>query len=348
MADATEAKKHLKSISTNTILVALLLAIFWASLFMGRYSIDPRTVILILTAQVVAPFHPIQQTWPQVMDTVVLEVRFPRSLAAILVGAGLAVCGAAFQGTFRNPLVSESILGVSAGALVGASIGILLDQGPYTIQLLAFGFGILAVAMTFSISRVYKANPTLVLVLAGIVVASLFSAVSALIKYVADPYTKLPDIVFWQMGSFNRVSMTDVFVTAPVILICVAALMLVRWRLNVLSMGDEEAVALGLDTKTLRAAVILCATLITAAAVSISGIIAWIGLIIPHMGRMLVGPDHKKLLPTSFLIGGSFMLGVDIICRNLTTGEIPVSIVTSLIGVPIFLYLLKRGTQSWA
>ena len=204
MADATEAKKHLKSISTNTILVALLLAIFWASLFMGRYSIDPRTVILILTAQVVAPFHPIQQTWPQVMDTVVLEVRFPRSLAAILVGAGLAVCGAAFQGTFRNPLVSESILGVSAGALVGASIGILLDQGPYTIQLLAFGFGILAVAMTFSISRVYKANPTLVLVLAGIVVASLFSAVSALIKYVRRSLHQAPRHRFLANGVFQQ------------------------------------------------------------------------------------------------------------------------------------------------
>lgn len=347
-AHATKPKKDLKNLSINSILVVLLLAVFWMSLFVGRYGIEPYTVLLIITAQIVAPFHSVQHTWPIVMDTVIWQVRFPRSVAAVLVGAGLAVSGATFQGTFRNPLVSESILGVSAGALVGASIGILLDQGPFTIQLLAFGFGILAVAMTFSISRVYKANPTLVLVLAGIVVGSLFSAISALIKYVADPYTKLPDIVFWQMGSFGKISVTDVYVAAPIILIGIAALMLVRWRLNILSMGDEEAVALGIDTTMLRTVVILCATLISAAAVSISGIIAWIGLIIPHIGRMLVGPDHKKLLPTSVLIGGSFMLGVDIICRNLTASEIPVSIVTSLIGVPIFLFLLKRSKESWS
>lgn len=366
------------------MLFALLFAVFFTSLFIGRYDIDPFTIVMILLAgfidQVVgflswpaavfAPWqhslphisgfiasffdmiaslvHPIYHTWPSVMETVVWEVRFPRSLVAILVGSGLAVSGTTFQGTFRNPLVSESILGVSAGAGVGAALGILLDQNSYVIQLFAFGFGMLAVAMTFMISRIYRSNPTLVLVLSGVIVGALFSAITSLFKYVADPYTKLPDIVFWLMGSFARASMKDVYITAPVLLISMSVLYLIRWRLNVLSMGDEEARALGIDTGRLRALVILCATLITASAVCISGLVGWVGLVIPHIGRMLVGPDHRKLMAAAILIGGSYMLLVDIICRNLTAGEIPVSIVTSIIGAPIFLYLLKKSREGWS
>jgi iron complex transport system permease protein len=368
-----------------SLMLALLLSmIFLTSLFIGRYDISPYSVILILMAgfidsaigllswpasafmpwqhalppitdvfaslfgMMASLLHPMQHTWPSVMETVIYEVRLPRSLVAILVGSGLAISGTTFQGTFRNPLVSESILGVSAGASVGAALGILLDQNAYVIQLFAFGFGILAVVMTFLISRVYKSNPTLVLVLAGVIVGALFSAVTSLFKYVADPYTKLPDIVFWLMGSFAKASMKDVYITAPVLLISMLILYLIRWRLNVLSMGDEEAKTLGIDTNRLRTLVILSATLITASAVCISGLIGWVGLIIPHIGRMLVGPDHKNLVPASILIGASYMLLVDIICRNLTAGEIPVSIVTSIIGAPIFLYLLKKSRENWS
>ena len=265
-----------------------------------------------------------------------------------MVGSGLAVSGAVFQGTFRNPLVSESILGVSAGAGVGAAIGILLSQSDYMIQLFAFAFGLLAVGMTYFISRVYRSNPTLILVLAGIIVGSLFSAATSLIKYVADPYTKLPDITFWLMGSFAAVNMSGVFLIAPVILLCMGFILLVRWRINVLSMGDEEARTLGINTKRLRLSIILCATLITAAAVSISGLVGWVGLVIPQMSRMLVGPDHKVMIPTSILLGASFLLVVDTICRNISATEIPISIVTSIVGAPIFLYLLKKSKENWS
>jgi iron complex transport system permease protein len=376
-------KSDLKRKSMNGLLAVVLAATFFGTLFIGRYPVDPYNVVMVILAGIIdiliwllgqpaqafAPVahsfppvtdaiaglltafatlvSPMPHTWPAVMDTVIWQIRLPRALAVLLVGAGLAVSGATFQGTFRNPLVSENILGVSAGAAVGAAIGILIDQGPLVMQLCAFGFGLLAVALTYLISRVYRSNPTLVLVLAGIIVASLFSALTSLLKYMADPYTKLPDITYWLMGSFAKISQRDVLLAAPIIAIPMLVIVLIRWRLNTLSMGDEEARTLGLDTKTLRTIVILCSTLITAAAVSISGMIGWVGLIIPHIGRMLVGPDHKGLIPATILIGAIFLLVVDTVCRDLTSMEIPVSIVTSVIGAPIFLYLLKKNNEGW-
>ncbi len=353
----------LKNLSVNVILIVLLLVVFIVSLFLGRYTIDPVTVIQILTAGILefigniiisltgvklAFFWSIQHTWPSVMETVIWSVRFPRAVAVILVGGGLAISGAVFQGTFRNPLVSESILGVSSGAGVGAAIGILLNQTGFTIEVFAFAFGLLAVGMTYGISRTYKSNPTLILVLAGVIVSSLFSAVISLIKYVADPYTKLPDITFWLMGSFAKVSANDVLMVAPVLIVCIFILLMVRWRLNVLSMGDEEAKALGIDTKKLRLLVILCATLATSAAVCISGLVGWVGLVIPQIARMLVGPDHKVMLPATVLIGASYLLIVDTLCRDLTSAEIPISIVTAIVGAPIFMYLLKKAKENWS
>lgn len=359
-------QKRLIDLKNNTmilLLAVLLLVIFVVSLFIGRYSIDPVTVILILvsgsmqsignsilslTGYKIVFFWSIQQTWPSVMDTVVWSVRFPRAVAVVLVGAGLSISGAVFQGTFRNPLVSESILGVSSGASVGAAIGILWSESNYTIELFAFAGGLLAVGMTYAISRTYKSNPTLVMVLAGVIVSSLFTAITSLLKYVADPYTKLPDITFWLMGSFALVNANDVIMVAPVMLICMGVLMLIRWRLNVLSLGDEEARALGIDTRTLRLIVILCATLTTAAAVCISGLIGFVGLVIPQMARMLVGPNHKVMIPATVLIGGAYLLVVDTICRDISSSEIPISIVTAIVGAPIFLYLLKKAKENWS
>jgi iron complex transport system permease protein len=269
-------------------------------------------------------------------------------VAVALVGAGLAISGAVFQSTFRNPLVSESILGVSEGAAVGAAIAILLSQSSVVIELSAFAFGVLAVTMTYQLSRTYRSNPTLVLVLAGIIVGSLFASVISLIKYVADPYTVLPSLTYWLLGSFANVSANDVLMVAPVLLGCISILLLIRWRLNVLSMGDEEARTLGIDTQKLRLVVIACATLATAACVSISGLVGWVGLVIPQIARMVVGPNHKVMLPATVLIGASYLLVIDTICRDLTTGEIPISIVTGIIGAPIFMLLLKNATQSWA
>lgn len=356
-------RSGLGKLSINLCLFAILFGIFITALFMGRYPIDPISVVIILIAGImerigstiasitgvkVAFFWSVQHIWPNVMNTVIWDVRLPRAIAVILAGSSLAVSGATYQGVFRNPLVSESILGVSAGAGVGAALAILMDQSTAVIELMAFVFGLLAVSMTFGISRVYRSNPTLVLVLAGIIVGGLFSAIISLIKFIADPYSKLPDIVFWLMGSFAKVSVNTVVFIVPVIVISMLTIVLLRWRLNVLSMGDEEAKSLGIDTKRFRPIVIVCATLLTAAAVCIGGVIGWVGLVIPHISRMIVGPDHKDTIIASILIGGAYLLAVDTICRTLTSVEIPISIVTSLFGAPIFLYLLYKSKKTWS
>lgn len=350
-------------VSINFILLLLLIGVLITSLFMGRYPVDPVTVVVIVVSGIlewigdtitnvtgvkIAFFWSIPHTWSTIMDTVVWDVRLPRAIAVVLAGSGLAVSGATYQGVFRNPLVSESILGVSAGAGVGAALAILTDQGTGVIQLSAFVFGLLAVSITFAISRVYRSNPTLVLVLAGIIVGGLFSAVISLLKFVADPYSKLPDIVFWLMGSFAKASTANFILVLPVILIAMLVIVLLRWHLNVISMGDEEARSMGIDTKLFRPVVIVCSTLLTAAAVCIGGVIGWVGLIIPHISRMLVGPDHKDMIIASILLGGSYLLAVDTLCRTLTSVEIPISIVTSILGAPMFLYLLYRAKKAWS
>ena len=354
---------HLGKAPINFTLFLLLLCVLIIALFVGRYPIDPVTVVIILVAGImewignmiavitgvkVAFFWSIQHTWPTAMNTVVWDVRLPRAMAVILAGSGLSVSGATYQGVFRNPLVSESILGVSAGAGVGAALAILMDQGNNIIQLSAFIFGLLAVGMTFAISRVYRSNPTLVLVLAGIIVGGLFSAIISLMKFVADPYSKLPDIVFWLMGSFSKASSANLLPLMPVFIIAMLIIVLLRWQLNVLSMGDEEARSLGIDTKRFRPIVIVCSTILTAAAVCIGGVIGWVGLIIPHISRMVVGPDHKDMIIASILLGGSYLLAVDTLCRTLTSVEIPISIITSILGAPIFLYLLYKTKKTWS
>ena len=266
----------------------------------------------------------------------------------MLVGGGLALSGAVFQSTFRNALVSEHILGVSSGAGFGAALAIFLSVDFYLVQLSAFVWGILAVLMVYSISKMYTRNPTLVLVLAGIIVSGLFSAVTSFIKYVADPLDKLPTIVFWLMGSFSKASMRDVYLVGPVMLVCGAVLLAMRWRFNVLSLGDEEARSLGINVKQFVAISVGCCTLITASAVCAAGPIGWVGLVVPHMARMLFGPDHQYVLPVSCLLGASYMLLVDIFCRSILVAEIPVSIVTSILGAPVFLYLLRESNTRWS
>lgn len=341
-------QKHIHSTKIGKLPVLLVLALLFIAvvfvyLFVGRYWISPDVVFNILASKLV----PIQPTWTPAMDAVVWLVRFPRALAVVLAGAGLAVSGAVFQGTFRNPLVSESILGVSSGAGFGAALGIMLGQTSYAIQLFAFVSALAAVGITYLIGRVHRSSPVLLLVLGGIIVGSLFSAFTSLIKYVADPLDKLPSIVFWLLGSFASITIDDIYLVAPGIVVCTIILLLLRWRLNVLSMGDEEAKALGVDAKKLRAVVIVCATIITAGVVCISGLIGWVGLIIPQMCRLIVGPNHKYLVPASILVGAQFLLFVDLICRTITPGEIPISIVTSIVGAPIFLYLLSKVKRGW-
>ncbi|MCW4015185.1 MAG: iron ABC transporter permease [Candidatus Bathyarchaeota archaeon] len=316
-----------------------LFIVFLVSLGIGRYSIPvDKTVKALL----------MQPNIEQVVKDVIFKIRLPRIVAATLIGASLSISGASFQGVFKNPLVSSHILGVASGAGFGAAVAIILGMNITMIQLFAFTFGIAAVVASFGISNLYKSSSALSLVLSGIIVSSFFSALISLMKYIADPRDTLPEIVFWLMGSLATVNTDDVFKTAPVIVAGITGLLLIRWRINIISMGDEEAQALGVNVKRLRSIIIALSTIITAAAVCVSGVIGWIGLVIPHVGRMLVGPDYKKLLPISTVIGAVYLLIVDDIARTLTTGEIPLGILTALIGTPFFAYILWKSKVSWS
>ena len=325
------------------ILVALPLAAFFISLFLGRYPIPPWTVIRVLIAQVL----PVESNWPDAVETVIFQIRMPRALLAMFVGASLAISGASFQGMFQNPLVSPHILGVCSGAGFGAALAILLSGNAMMIQAFAFAFGILAVALTYVISRVYRTAQTLMLVLSGVVVGAFFSALISATKYVADPYEKLPAITFWLMGSLSAASVKDLMIAIPPMALGITGLLLVRWRINILSMGDEEARSLGVNTELLKGIVIICTTVISASAVCVSGIIGWVGLIIPHVGRMMVGPDHRALLPASLALGATYLVLVDNIARTATSAEIPLGILTAIIGAPFFAYLLRRTKGRW-
>ena len=283
-----------------------------------------------------------------VAHTIVFDVRAPRVLAAVLVGAALAASGAAYQTLFRNPLVSPDILGVSAGAGLGAVLAIFLSLDIWAIQGFAFGFGLIAVGAAYLIAASLRGHdPILVLVLAGVVLGSLLGACIALIKYLADPYNQLPAITYWLLGSLAAASPEDVIASALPVVIGLVLLWVVRWRVTVLSLGDEEAAALGVSAGRIRALVIAAATLITASVVSISGIVGWIGLVVPHVARMLVGPDFRVLLPVSVLLGGAFLLGVDTLARSAARIEIPLGVLTAFVGTPIFVWLLATARRRW-
>ena len=324
----------------------LLLFLISISFVLGRYEVTVRDVVSALKSLVLGD----EGELVPAIEAVVLQIRFPRILAAVLIGSSLAVSGGAYQGTFRNPMVSPDILGASAGASFGAALGILLSLPSYSIQILSFIVGVSAVFFSYIVSEVigHRENTTLVLVLSGMVVSALFSAFISIAKYLADPYSKLPEITFWLMGGLSTITLEDLkFVTFP-ILLSTALLMLLRWRLNVLAFGDEEASSLGVNTKKLRVTIIICATMLTASAVSVSGQIGWVGLIIPHLGRMLVGPNYKHLLPVTLLVGSVFLLVVDNIARNILPVEIPLGILTAIIGAPFFIFLILRGKKGWA
>ena len=273
---------------------------------------------------------------------VVTQIRMPRAFLGLLVGGALAASGAAFQSLFRNPLVSSSILGVSNGAGFGAALSILLFSNVFMTPIFAFGFGTLAVVLSYIVGKVSNTSTAVTLVLGGTIIQSIFSALLSLVKYVADTATQLPAITFWLMGSLASTKTTDLFLSSVPMMVGMCGLMLIRYRLNVLSMGDREARTLGLNVGLNKLLVISFATLATAGAVSVSGVVGWIGLIVPHMGRMIVGNDNKWLMPTSISLGACFVVLVDTICRTLTGGEIPLGVVSALVGGPFFIYLLKK------
>ncbi|PWR71263.1 FecCD family ABC transporter permease [Methanospirillum lacunae] len=316
--------------------------IIW-SLFIGRFEVEPGNVLKILFS----PIIPMEHTWSSAEETIIFQVRLPRIIAAVLVGASLSMAGASYQGLFKNPLVSPDILGVSSGAGFGAACAILLSLSTYYIQVSAFIGGITAVITTYLLSRLYKTGQVLVLVLSGVIVSSFFSALLSITKYVADPYEKLPTIVFWLMGSLSSARYIDIMSIAPAMFLGGLILMLIRWRINLLSLGPDEARTLGIDIKQITRIIVLCATLLTAAAVCISGIIGWVGLVVPHLARMITGPDYSKLLPMTIVMGASYLLVMDDISRTLISTEIPLGILTALIGAPFFAFLLWRRKTGW-
>ncbi len=322
---------------------ALLLLVFVA-FAVGRFPVTAGDLAGILWARLTGAEHGLDPT----IETVVLQIRGPRVVAALVIGAALAAAGAAYQNMFRNPLVSPDILGVSAGAAVGAVLGIFLSLGVIAIQSLAFAFGLAAVGLVYATANAVRGHdPLLVLVLAGVVVGSLLGACVALMKYLADPYNQLPAITFWLLGSLASASPDDVWSTLPLMIVGLLPMWLLRWRINLLSLDDDEARALGVETGRMRLVVIAAATLMTSAAVAVSGVIGWIGLVIPHFARLLVGPDFSRLLPASVLLGAAFLLAVDTLARTVARIEIPLGVLTAFVGTPLFLWQLATARRSW-
>jgi iron complex transport system permease protein len=311
----------------------------------GRYPVNVAELIDVLAARITGR----PASVPPAVENVVLLVRGPRVLAAMLVGAALAIAGTAFQGLFRNPLVSPDILGASSGAALGAVLGIYFSLGVIGIEALAFAGGVTAVAAVYLIGSLLQSrDPVLVLVLTGVVVGALLGAGVGLVKYLADPYNQLPAMTFWLLGSLAATTVADLLpLTAPVV-IGSAVLLALRWRLNVMSLPEEEARALGIATGPLRIAIVAAATLITSASVATSGIIGWVGLVVPHLARALVGPDFPRLIPTAALLGGGYLLLIDTLARTAAPVEIPLGILTAIIGTPFFIWLLAGMQRTWS
>ena len=321
------------------LLVALPVAAVVLSLAVGAYAIEPGKVLAIIWSGLTGRAYEADP----MAASLVWQVRMPRILASLLVGGALSVAGAVFQGVFRNPLASPYTLGVSNGAGFGAALGILLGAGMVATQLGAIGFGVFTVALTFLVaSRSRRSNVTLVL--AGMLVSSLFASLVSLLKFVADPTEKLPQIVYWLMGSFSSVSYEKILMIVPLYALALFAL---RWRLNVLALGDIEARSFGVDVRRDRGVAIVAASVLAALSVSVSGIIGWVGIVVPHLARMVAGPDFRRLLPASFSLGVVYLLVIDDVCRALTSMEIPIGVVTGIVGVPVFLYFIYRKKVSW-
>ena len=310
---------------------------------LGRYPIPAKEVLGISLSKL----YPIEQFWTDRVEMVLINIRLPRIILACLVGCCLSAAGAAYQGVFQNPMAAPDILGASAGAAFGAALAILHYGSSFMITVSAFFFSLLTVSLVYLISKKAKGNKILGLILSGIIVSSLFSAATSFIKLVADPTDQLPAITYWLMGSLAGAKMGDIKFAIIPMTIGIVPLLLIRWRLNVLTMGDDEARTMGINTNRVRFIVIICATLTTAASVSVSGMIGWVGLVIPHLARKVVGNNYNHLMPASILFGAIFLLLVDNVSRNLLTTEIPLGILTAFIGAPFFIYLITREVETY-
>lgn len=319
------------------VLTGVLLTGILLSFTLGRYPVPVRELSGILAAKLGLP---VERFWTEQMERAVWNIRLPRVLLSVLVGASLAAAGAGFQGVFQNPMASPDVLGASAGAGFGAALALLLSFPGYGVTLAAFAMGLLTVALVFTIGRYAKGDRLVGLVLSGIIVGSLCQSATSFIKLAADPANKLPQITYWLMGSLSGASWRDVRLAVLPMLTGLALLLLSRWQINVLTMGDDEARALGVNAPRVRGKIILCATLLTASAVSVSGMIGWVGLVIPHMMRRIIGSDYRYLMGASVLGGGIFLLAVDNLSRTVSASGIPIGILTAFIGAPFFIWLI--------
>lgn len=334
------AALHRRTVLAAASGICGLLALIALALGAGRYPVGAREVVAILWS------HLNGTASGGTADAVVWQIRFPRIGVALLVGAALASAGAAFQHLFRNPLVAPDTLGVSSGAALGAVLGIFLGAGFVAIETAAFAGGLLAVVAVMGIaSRLRAHEPLITLILTGIVVASLLGAAISLVKYLADPYNQLPAITFWLMGSFAAATGGEVQSLLPAVALALLVLLALSWRINLLALPEDEARALGVDTPRLRAIVIAAATLATAASVAVSGIIGWIGLVVPHMARLCVGPEFSRLLPVTAIFGAAFMLAIDTLARSIAPIEVPPGVLTAVVGTPVFIALLARSRR---
>ncbi len=330
-------KKAGNGLIISVLFIVLILTAI-ASLLIGRFDISVKECLSIIASKLV----PIKAFWTPVQDNMVSIVRIPRILIAMLVGMALSVAGTSYQCIFRNPMAAPDVLGASTGAAFGAALAILLGRGDVYITVFAFISGLVCVALVMLCSKIAKGNPVFSLVLSGIMIGSLFSAATSYLKLIADPNDTLPAITYWLMGSFSGVSAKQLSYIWIPMLIGAVPIFVLRWEMNLMTLNDDEARSIGVNTKRTRIIVIVSATLLTAASVAVCGIIGWVGLVIPHMSRKLVGNDCRVLVPVSALMGGIFLILVDDIARNMYTTELPLGVLTAFIGAPFFIFLLSR------
>jgi len=326
------------------LLVILILVCAALAILAGRYGVSPRQMVGAISARMGGGIYPDRKA-----DSVVFNLRLPRITVAVLIGSGMAVSGAAFQSLFSNPLATPDTLGVASGTCVGAVVALLLGWGMSGVQLTALVAGLVTVAITTAVARRRDGGTDVVtLVLAGVIVSAMADAVLSMLKLTADPTSKLPEITYWLMGSLAGASWSQIALAAPFIVIGSGGIVVLRWRLNVLALSEDEARAAGVDVRSLRITLIVCATVVTASVISLCGQVGWIGLIVPHAARMLTGSDNRYLIPVCLLLGASIMIFIDTAARTITASEVPVSVVTAIVGAPFFITLLRRtgGVQT--
>jgi iron complex transport system permease protein len=326
------------------VLIGLAVVVFFGSFLVGRYPISPKTVADILISQ----FADVPHYWESTMEQVVMQVRLPRIALGLLVGGVLSVSGASYQTLFKNPMVSPDILGVSAGAGFGAALAMIGHGGWWQIQTTAFFFGLVAVVSAYLIAYVFGKQTITILILGGIVVSSLFQSLLSILKTLADTENELPAITFWLMGGLGKGSNEDLLFMLPAVVLSLLLLFLFRHQVNALSAGEDEAATMGVNVPLVKLIIVSCSTLMTVCAVSICGIIGWVGMVVPHIARLLIGADYSKLAASSFFIGGVFLVIIDNIIRGFEGVELPLGVLTALVGTPVFVLLLSRVRKGWS